>query len=176
MPVMAHRANVTEDIMAFIPEEELKGRSTLNMAPMIDFLFLMLMFFASLAITRVTTKDTDISLVEVKPETRATLSDASRDQKAIYISINADGKYKWMTEMRDYPMETPGEISDELNLEYEKGLLPEDKSKTQILLRIDKEAPWEPILKAIFAIREAGFEVRPVYEPDLNEQQATALN
>ena len=162
--------------MAFIPDEEIKGRNTMNMAPMIDFLFLMLMFFASLAITRVTTKDTEIHLVEVRPETKATIADASHDQKAIYININADGQYKWITEMRDYVMDSPEDISKELNLEYEKGLLPEDKNKTQVLLKIDKEASWEPILKAIFAIRGAGFEVRPVYEPDLKEQQTTALN
>ena len=63
-------------------------------------------------------------------------------------------------------MSTPEEIQQELNLQYQKGLLPEDKMQTQILLKIDKNATWEPILKAIFAIRDAGFEVRPVYEPE----------
>ena len=34
--------------MSFIPDDELKGKRTPSLAPMIDFLFLMLMFFASL--------------------------------------------------------------------------------------------------------------------------------
>ena len=51
--------------MSFLSEEELKGKEGINLAPMIDFLFLMLVFFASLAISRVTTRDTDIDLVEI---------------------------------------------------------------------------------------------------------------
>lgn len=141
----------------------------MNMAPMIDFLFLMLMFFASLAITRVTTKDTDIQLVEIKPETQTVIADANSDTKAIHITINAAGDYKWAMEMRDYDMPAAEDITHELNLEYEKGLLPEDKAQTVVFLKIDKEAKWEPILKAIFAVREAGFEVRPIYEPESTE-------
>ncbi len=152
--------------MSFVPAEEMKGKTTLNLAPMIDFLFLMLMFFACLAISRVTTKDTDIDLVEVKPETHSVIADASSDFKFINISINANGKYRWVTEMRDYTMATAEEISNELLLQYRKGLLPEDRLKTQVMLKIDRDAKWEPILKAIFAIRDAGFEVRPLYEPE----------
>lgn len=159
--------------MSFIPEDELKGRSALNMAPMIDFLFLMLMFFASLAITRVSTRDTSIELVEIKPETEAVAIGSNTEVKTIHLTINAEGKYIWRTSLRDYGMEDAEEITRELNLEYEKGLLPEEKANTVVLIKIDKKATWEPILKALFAVREAGFEVRPVYEPDFNEQQTT---
>jgi len=152
--------------MSFIPDDELKGRVSLNLAPMIDFLFLLLMFFATLAVTRITTKDTEIQLVEIKPETTATTAANDSDYKIINISINSEGKYKWTTEIKDYAMSTPDEIKQELNLQYEKGLLPQDKLQTQVMLKIDKKATWEPILKAIFAIRDAGFEVRPVYEPE----------
>lgn len=151
--------------MSFLPEDDLKGRVALNLAPMIDFLFLMLIFFATLAVTRATTKDTDIELVEVKPETKGAALAANSDYKIINLNIDAEGKYKWVTEIHDYPMATVEDISRELKTQYEKGLLPEDKTKTQILLKIDKQAQWDPILKAIFAIRDEGFEVRPVYEP-----------
>ena len=152
--------------MSFVPEDEVRNRGSINLAPMIDFLFLMLMFFASLAITRITTKDTDIQLVEIKPETTSTLAQADLDYKVIHLNINGNGEYKWVTEVRDYVMNTPEDITKELTFQYEKGLLPEDKMKTQVLLKIDKHAQWEPILKAIFAVRDAGFEVRPVYEPE----------
>lgn len=153
--------------MSFIPDDELKGRMTINLAPMIDFLFLLLMFFATLAVTRITTKDTEIQLVEAKPETTSTTAAREdSDFKIVHITINEQGHYKWSTEIKDYAMATPEEIQQELTLQYEKGLLPQNKLQTQVLLKIDKKATWAPILKAILAIREAGFEVRPVYEPD----------
>ena len=152
--------------MSFIPEDELKSRASLNLAPMIDFLFLMLMFFATLAVTRVTTKDTAIELVEIKPEGRVATTALDTDIHVINISILADGKYKWVTELRDYPMDSAAELGQELQKQYEKGLLPEDKNQTQVFLKIDKNATWDPILRAIFAIREVGYDVRPVYEPE----------
>ena len=154
--------------MSFIPEDEIKGRSQLNLAPMIDFLFLMMMFFACLAVSRVSTKDTDIELVEVKPETHITLTGLESEYKVINININAKGEYKWVTDIRDYHMQTPEDIAHELITQYQKGLLPEDKLKTQVFLKIDKQTAWDPILKAILAIREAGFEVRPVYQPEID--------
>ena len=153
--------------MSYIPDDEIKGRQSLNLAPMIDFLFLLLMFFATLAMTRITTKDTDIDLVEIKPETTSTTAQGNSDLKTVNITINSEGKYKWVTDVKDYPMNSPDEIKDELLKQYDKGILPEDKLLTQVLLKIDKNATWEPILKAIFAIRDAGFEVRPVYEPEV---------
>ncbi len=152
--------------MSFIPDDELKGRISLNLAPMIDFLFLLLMFFATLAVTRITTKDTEIKLVEIKPETASLATKGDADLKVVHITINAEGKYKWVTEVKDYPMNSSDEIKKELITQYQKGILPEDKTLTPVMLKIDKQATWEPILKAIFAVREAGFDVRPVYEPE----------
>jgi biopolymer transport protein ExbD len=57
-------------------------------------------------------------------------------------------------------------IQKELLYQYSIGVLPADKSKTQILLHVDKKAPWEKIAKLIFAVREIGFEAHPVYQPD----------
>lgn len=152
--------------MSFIPEDELRPKLGINFAPMIDFLFLMVVFFACLAISRITTKDTHIDLVKINEEKMDTALNADYDYKMVNISIDEEGQYKWVTEIRDYPMENAQEIAQELQSQYNKGLLPENKLKTQILLKIDKKARWDPILQAIFAIRDAGFEVRPVYLPD----------
>lgn len=152
--------------MSFLPDEAVKGREGIPLAPMIDFLFLMLMFFACLAVSRATSKDTHIELAELKPETVATTTLAENEQKIINISIDAAGHYQWVTEVRDYDLENPEQIAQELCHQYDNGLLPEDKEKTQILLRIDRKATWDPIIKAIFAIRDVGFDVRPVYEPE----------
>ncbi len=150
--------------MSFIPDEELKERPGLTMAPMIDFLFLMLAVFASLAVSRIVMRDTEVELVRSKVETTSPLSDPG-DYKLIHVTVSENGSYKWVTEVRDYPMDSPEAIALELAEQYQRGLLPEDRLKTQVLLKIDRQARWEPILHAILAIREAGFEVRPVYEP-----------
>lgn len=153
--------------MSFVPEEELKAKEMPTFAPMIDFLFIMLMFFASLAISRVTTRDTDVTLVKIATACTSLSSPIpSQEFKVIHLSINNKGEYTWSTEIHDYPMDSAQAISQELAQQYAKGLLPEDKSKTQVLLRIDKEAQWEPIVQLILAIREQGFEVRPVYQED----------
>jgi biopolymer transport protein ExbD len=151
--------------MSFIPEVNFKSKESVNLAPIIDFLFLMLMFFATLAISRVTTKDTDIELVEVASQTSAVMGMIESDHKIISININDKGEYKWVTEIRDYQMANSDDIVKELLLQHQKGLLPEEKSKTKVMLKIDKQATWDPILKAIIGIREAGFEARPVYLP-----------
>ncbi|HEY4831011.1 MAG TPA: biopolymer transporter ExbD [Waddliaceae bacterium] len=150
--------------MTFIPEEELKERGGLTLAPMIDFLFLMLAVFASLAVSRNVMRDTDIELVKSKTEVLSS-TPSNHELKLVHITINADGTYKWVTEIRDYSMEKAEQIAYELIRQHNQGLLPEDKLNTQVMVKIDREARWEPILNVLLAIKEAGFEVRPVYEP-----------
>lgn len=151
--------------MSFAPEEEILAQKGINLAPMIDFLFLMLMFFACLAVTRITTRDTDLDLVEIQADRLASSAAGEDDTKTIHLTITAAGEYKWVTEIRDHKLNSPEEIYQELVQQYEQRQLPTDKKRTQVLLKIDRMAQWDPILRAIFAVRQAGFEVRPVYEP-----------
>ncbi len=149
--------------MELIPHDELKPSHNFNFAPMIDFLFLMLALFATLAVSRAALYDSEVDLVELKPE-KGAASLRAKEIQQINLSIAANGGYKWMTEFQEYPMETVQAIQEELARQYQLGALPEDKSKTEILLHIDRKAPWDPIAKAIFAIREVGFSARPVYD------------
>ena len=151
--------------MTYVPQEELKGQGGFTMAPMIDFLFLMMAIFASLAVSRIVMRDTDIELVQSVHD-HSSVFNSAQEYKLINISVAEDGSYKWVTEVRDHPMESAAQIAAELESQYAKGLLPEDKLRTQILLKIDRQARWEPILNVLLAIRESGFEVRPVYEPE----------
>jgi biopolymer transport protein ExbD len=162
--------------MPFLPEHEIKSKGGISLAPMIDFLFLMLVFFASLAISRITTKDTEIDLVKVNYETASpTVINSSNeypnDLKIINITISKESEYQWVTDIRDYKINSANEVKEELIKQYKRGLLPEDMSKTQVMLKIDKNAKWEPILKLIFAVRDAGFEVHPLYEPEDEDTQ-----
>ncbi len=130
---------------------------------MIDFLFLMLSLFATLAISRAVLYDSEIELVELKPE-KGAASLRAKEIQQINLSITANGTFRWMTEFQEYPMETVQAIQEELARQYQIGVLPQDKTKTEVLLHIDRKAPWEPIAKAIFGIREVGFSARPVYD------------
>lgn len=130
---------------------------------MIDFLFLMLSLFATLAVSRAALYDTAVDLVELKPE-KGAASLRAKDIQQINLSISAAGGFKWLTEFQEYPMETIQAIQEELSRQYQIGILPQDKAKTEVLLHIDKQAPWEQIAKVIFGVREVGFSARPVYD------------
>jgi len=132
---------------------------------MIDFLFLMLALFATLAVSRAALYDSQVELVQLKPE-KGAASLRAKEIQQVNLSISPSGGYKWMTEFQEYPMESVQAIQEELARQYQLGALPQDKTKTEVLLHIDKKAPWEPIAKVIFAIREVGFNARPVYDAD----------
>lgn len=157
--------------MELIPHDELKPSHSFNFAPMIDFLFLMLSLFATLAISRATLYDSDIELVSLKPESHAAPLRSGQIQQ-INLSITEQGRYKWLTEFQEYPIESIAALQEELSRQYQIGALPKDKAKTEILLHIDKKAPWEPIVNAIFAIRELGFRAHPVYEESSLEKKS----
>lgn len=150
--------------MDLIPHDELKPGHTFNFAPMIDFLFLMLALFATLAVSRAALFDSEVSLVELKPEPNAA-SLHTKEIEHVNLSISSTGEYKWLTEFQEYPMENIEAIQKELDRQSQIGALPKDKKRTEVLLHIDRKAPWEPIAKVIFAVREMGFEAHPVYEP-----------
>lgn len=151
--------------MDLIPHEELKGSHSFNFAPMIDFLFLMLALFATLAISRAVLFDTEVELAELKQEPSQEKVHSKAHIYSVHLSIAADGGYKWLTEFQEYPMDTVNAVQEELARQYKLGALPQEKSRIEVLLHIDKKAPWEPIAQLIFGIREIGFNARPVYEP-----------
>lgn len=152
--------------MSLVPEEKLKPNLGINLAPMIDFLFLMLAFFATLAVTRATLFDTKLDLVKLKKEKEAKPISSKEEIYQINLSVSKDGNYKWITEIKDYNIGSLEEIQNELFHHYNIGSLPRDKSKTHVLLHIDKNAPWEKIAKLIFTVREAGFDAFPIYKSD----------
>ncbi len=151
--------------MSLIPEDEFKRSSSINLAPMVDFLFLVIAVFATMAITRAALYDNEVNLVKISPE-KDTPSGVVEKPSLVNISVNEEGKYKWLTEVNEFLMENPESIKKELLKQQQLGLIPQDASQTKVLLHIDKNARWEPIAQAIFTIREAGFSIHPVYEPE----------
>jgi biopolymer transport protein ExbD len=152
--------------MSLIPDEELKKIGGINLAPMVDFLFLVIAVFATLAVTRTALFDNELNLVKVKSSSGSGDAAAADDLFIVNLSVTKDGKYKWLTEMNEYLVDDCNAIRQEIANQQQLGLIPQDADKTKILLHIDKSAKWEPIAQLIFAVREAGFSIHPVYEPD----------
>ncbi len=152
--------------MSIIPEEELKSGGSLNLAPMVDFLFLVVAVFATLAVTRAALFDADIELVKVHPSDQESSTLGHQESFIVNLSVNEEGRYKWITEFNEYLMDNVEEIQRELHRQQTLGLLPKESDQTKVLLHIDKAAQWEPIVQAIFTVRKAGFEIHPVYDLD----------
>jgi biopolymer transport protein ExbD len=151
--------------MSLIPEEEFRRQGSVNLAPMVDFLFLILAVFATMAITRAALFDSEVSLVKVRAEKDDSSAPSYNHSYVVNVSITEDGRYKWITEVSEFLLDSPAAIQKELYKEQQAGVLPLEKEEVKVLLHIDKNARWEPIAQAIFSIREAGFQVNPVYEP-----------
>lgn len=150
--------------MSWIPDEELRNRTSLNLAPLVDFLFVILAVFATLAVTRAALFDSEVKLVQVRPHEKNSPLPAQNDVYTIHLSVTEEGKYKWITETSEFLMEKVAAIPQELSKQQELGLLPKEHEKTKVLLHIDRNAKWAPIADVIFAVRDAGFTVHPVYE------------
>ncbi len=151
--------------MSLIPDEELRRHSSLNLAPMVDFLFVVLAVFVTLAVTRAALFDSEIDLVKVRSQEKQSALSAQNDFYTINLCVTDEGKYKWFTEVSELVMDGSQAIQQELKKQLELGLLPKDKEQTRVLLHIDKSAKWSSIADAIFAIRDAGYSIHPVYEP-----------
>ena len=152
--------------MSLIPDEELQAKAHINLAPMVDFLFLVLAVFATLAVTRAVIYDTEVNLATLKPEKETPAHILHQESYLVTLSVTEEGDYKWITEFNEYLMPTVVSIQKQLYKQQELGLLPKEKEHTQVLLHIDKNAKWEPVAETIFALREQGFPVHPVYEPE----------
>jgi biopolymer transport protein ExbD len=155
--------------MSIIPEEELKSFGGLNLAPMVDFLFLVVAVFATLAVTKAALYDSQIQLVKLQPSREQSPFIGQNDYYIINLSVDKEGKYKWITEFNEYLIDGVKGIQSELKKQQQLGLLPKEKEKTKVLLHIDKSAKWEPISQVIFSVRQAGFEIHPVYDYDDGE-------
>jgi biopolymer transport protein ExbD len=122
--------------------------------------------FATLAITRAALYDTDVNLVKINALKQGNAVPSSLDAYVINLSVTDQGEYRWVTEFNEYVIKDVSSIKKEIFKQQELGLLPKDKQLTKVLLHIDKKAEWDPIAQLIFAIRDAGFQIHPVYEPD----------
>lgn len=149
--------------MHLIPEEEMGRQRALNLAPMVDFLFLIIAALAVLAITRTALYDSEVSLVKMDLNS-ATAVSSYQSASTILLSINDQGKYKWVTESDEFVFDKVSAIKNELLRQQRDGLL--SKENTKVLLYIDQNAKWQAIATIILAVKELGFQISPVYSPE----------
>ncbi len=150
--------------MNIIPEEELRRQQGINLAPMVDFLFLVVAMFATLLIARAALYNTDVDLVQIKSAKPDSKIPPFSHSYQIVLSILESGQYKWISEFNEYLMEGTPAIQQELLKQQQDGLIPKEKTRTKILLKIDRNAKWESVAELIFAVREVGFQIYPIYE------------
>lgn len=150
--------------MSIIPEDKLRMEGGINLAPMVDFLFLVVAVFATLAVTRAALFDSEVELVKLQSAQENPSLSTQNEHYIVNLSVTSEGKYKWITEFNEYLIENVQTIQEELQKQQSLGLIPKDASKTKILLHIDKQAPWEPIAQVIFTARQSGFDIHPVYD------------
>lgn len=150
-----------------IPEDEMKMQRNLNLAPMVDFLFLIIAVFAILTVTRTALYDSEVNLVKGTAEKSPQITPAdSLPGSTIMLSISEGGQYKWITEFNEFLIADVNTIIDEINKQQQLGLLPMNKEKIKVLLHIDKSAKWQSIAQVIFTVKDAGYIISPVYEPE----------
>ena len=148
--------------MDLIPDDELKPKGLMNLTPMVDFLFLVIALFATLAVTRTALFDSEITLAKVKQTQTDPL-----DKKNIHIinlSVAKNGEYRWITEFNEYAMDGIPSILQELSKQQDLGILSSDRSKTKILLHIDRRTEWDPIAQLVYSLKKTGYLIHPVYE------------
>lgn len=154
--------------MSLLPDDIFKKSASLNLAPMVDFLFLVLAVFATIAITRAALFDTEVELVQLKTGGEESPSIGFNQSQTVNISITDSGQYRWISEANEFLIDGPLGIRAELCRQQREGLLPQNGADVKVLLHIDKDAKWDTVAQAVFAIREAGFQVNPVYSGTSN--------
>lgn len=147
--------------MDLIPDEELRGRSFLNLTPMVDFLFLVVAIFAILTITRADLFDSEISLAKIELEQSPS---KKQNTSAVNLSVTKSGQYKWITELSEYSMEGIPTILQELSRQKQLGLLPSESENVKILIHIDEKAEWDSIVQLIYSLKKNGYSPHPIHE------------
>jgi biopolymer transport protein ExbD len=148
--------------MNLIPDEELNTKSFFNLTPMVDFLFLIVALFATLALTRTALFDSEIQLAKIKESDAIT--PFPDNVRIVNLCVGKTGNYKWVTEFNEYTMEGIPAILQELSKQEQLGILSSDKTQTKILLHIDKQTEWDPVAQLVYSLKKTGYFAYPVYE------------
>lgn len=149
--------------MSLIPDDIFKKETSINLAPMVDFLFLIGAIFAVLAMSRTALVKSDLNLVQLRsplPEFHH-LSHQEANTETVHVNITKEGQYQWVNNTQEIILTNLMTLKQELLRSRMENF---SEKPLKILLHIDQEAQWEPITQAIFTLKELGFPIYPVYK------------
>jgi biopolymer transport protein ExbD len=159
--------------MNLIPDRELMRQERVYMAPMVDFLFLIIAALMSLLVIRVAAYDMNIRLAEAQPSVNDHQLFFS-EAPFIVLSIDSYGIYRWVTDKQEERM---GKEQIEEKLKEEASLFQDSLPK--VLLYIDQSANWQSIADLLVTVQKSGFIAYPLYQSIHNpvfDQQKKTLN
>lgn len=147
--------------MSLIPEEELKKQQGLNLAPMVDFLFLIIAVLACMALTHAFLFDSDLKLAQIN---ESAAHNSPTDPKGIlHLSLDSQGSCRWLLESA-LPQPTElSRLSEDVMTFRTLGLFP-SSGEVKIFLHIDQHVEWGQAVNAILTARQTGLAVHPVFE------------
>lgn len=137
----------------------LKQDRPLNLAPCIDFLFILLVIFATAAISREVARTTQVNLVRIE---QGNQKPSAAPHKSLVITVDPSGHYIWNAQLKDYPMPSAQSVQKELRLR--KKSTSHKNERPVVYLRIDAKAPWSSVATLITAIEEVGFSALPLLQ------------
>jgi biopolymer transport protein ExbD len=146
--------------MNLLPDEDMSHRASINLAPMVDFLFLILAVFAVLSITSSKMFVEEIELAQTD-EVNEAISYA--DQEPLHLFVNKEGEYILQKDNTPYKFFRCQHLNHELQKMRSSGELPYDPKKVSILLHIDKQAEWESVMQLLLSLQNGGYQVQTVY-------------
>jgi biopolymer transport protein ExbD len=145
--------------MSLIPDRELMKQEKINLAPMVDFLFLVVAALTSLLLVRIAVYDMNIHLAQAKPSEKDKQLFFS-EAPFIVLSVDSYGIYRWISEQEEQMMQRD-EI--EKRLEQQSALFKE-MSPLKVLVYIDRSAQWQAVADLLLAIQRAGLIAHPLYQ------------
>ncbi len=134
---------------SLIPEEEIHRQKSLQLAPLADFFLL--------ALTAVALIATTWTLLYEETTTHT----SPQQNHFVLLKMDEEDHYKWVTQFNECLLNGIDAAIQELRRQQTLGLLPQDREKIQILLRVDSNLHQHHIERAILAIKQAGFTARP---------------
>lgn len=149
--------------MSLIPDSELSQSKGLNMAPMVDLLFILLAVIIVAFITRAAIFDTEFKLVKAKTEEKIPI-DTSAALKGLMVKVFEKGLYTLTFEGTETSYENVEELSSAISKLVNEHKI--TKSEHPVLLKIEKDSKWESVAEVILKTKQIGLEVRPLYEQE----------
>jgi len=129
--------------MSRLPKHQIPENNTINMTPLIDVVFQLLLFFI-LTSSMIRPNKIELEL----PESTSTVR--SDNPKTIEIAYRVDGGVAQIT--------LNGErMADLLSLSTHMKILEQAKQTPEVVVKIDKAVPYQDVISVMDTVRDSGF-------------------